>query len=161
MNPGISQCKNCWKWGYSAGICRIQGTKCIKCNGLHQTIHYREFTWCCKTNDKINSHRPKTKKGKPCSYSFRCSNCKGNHQADSMNCPFWKHHFNKEWHSKEYAKVYENQKGVNLFNHEHQQDMIYKEIKIFSQNIWKNSLIINTILEVKTTFNIIFIQELS
>ena len=78
-----------------------------------------------------------------------------------MNCPFWKHHFNKEWHSKEYAKVYENQKGVNLFNHEHQQDMIYKEIKIFSQNIWKNSLIINTILEVKTTFNIIFIQELS
>jgi len=37
--------------------------------------------------------------------------------------------------------------------------MIYKEIKIFSQNVWKNSLIINTILEVKTTFNIIFIQE--
>ena len=39
--------------------------------------------------------------------------------------------------------------------------MICKEIKIFSQNIWKNSLLINTILEVKTNFDIIFIQELS
>ena len=37
--------------------------------------------------------------------------------------------------------------------------MICKEIKIFSQNIQKNSLLINTILEVKTFFNIIFIQE--
>ena len=37
--------------------------------------------------------------------------------------------------------------------------MIYKDIKIFSQNMWKNFLLINTILEVKTNFNIIFIQE--
>ena len=37
--------------------------------------------------------------------------------------------------------------------------MICKEIKIFSQNIWKNSLFISTILEVKTAFDIIFIQE--
>ena len=37
--------------------------------------------------------------------------------------------------------------------------MICKEIKIFSQNVWKNSLLISTILEVKTVFNIIFIQE--
>ena len=39
--------------------------------------------------------------------------------------------------------------------------MILKDIKIFSQNIWKSSLIVNTILKVKTDFNIIFIQELS
>jgi len=39
--------------------------------------------------------------------------------------------------------------------------MIFKDIKIFSQNFWKNSLIVNTILEVKFDFDIIFIQELS
>ena len=39
--------------------------------------------------------------------------------------------------------------------------MIFKDIKLFSQNIQKNSLIIKTILEVKSDFNIIFIQELS
>ena len=37
--------------------------------------------------------------------------------------------------------------------------MIYKDIKLFSQNVWKNSLIIKTILEIKTNFDIIFIQE--
>ena len=37
--------------------------------------------------------------------------------------------------------------------------MIYKNIKLFSQNVWKNSLIIKTILEIKVNFDIIFIQE--
>jgi len=37
--------------------------------------------------------------------------------------------------------------------------MIYKDIKLFSQNIQKNSLIIKTILKVKTNYDIIFIQE--
>ena len=37
--------------------------------------------------------------------------------------------------------------------------MIVNDIKIFSQNVWKNNLIVNTILEVKANFNIIFIQE--
>ena len=37
--------------------------------------------------------------------------------------------------------------------------MIVKDLKIFSQNIQKNNLIINTILEANTNFNIIFIQE--
>jgi len=39
--------------------------------------------------------------------------------------------------------------------------MILKDIKIFSQNVQKSSLIVNTILEVKTDFDVIFIQELS
>ena len=50
-------------------------------------------------------------------------------------------------------------KKVNLFSSEWQQNMICKEIKIFSQNVQKNFLLINTILEVKTNFDIIFIQE--
>ena len=37
--------------------------------------------------------------------------------------------------------------------------MNLKNIKIFSQNICKNSLIIHTILEIHSAFNIIFIQE--
>ena len=37
--------------------------------------------------------------------------------------------------------------------------MIFRDIKLFSQNVQKNFLIIKTILEVKIDFNIIFIQE--
>ena len=37
--------------------------------------------------------------------------------------------------------------------------MIFKDINIFSQNIQKNNLIVNTILESKFLFNVIFIQE--
>ena len=50
------------------------------------------------------------KKGEPCPHTFRYSNCKGKHLADSTDCPFWKHYFNKEWHMKEYAKLQEIQK---------------------------------------------------
>ena len=37
--------------------------------------------------------------------------------------------------------------------------MIFKNLKIFSQNVQKNNLIVNTILKLKADFNIIFIQE--
>jgi len=37
--------------------------------------------------------------------------------------------------------------------------MIVQNLKVFSQNVWKNSLIVNTILETQSQFNIIFIQE--
>ena len=39
--------------------------------------------------------------------------------------------------------------------------MIIKNIKIFSQNVWKNNLIVNMILETHFEFDIIFIQKLS
>jgi len=38
--------------------------------------------------------------------------------------------------------------------------MIIKEIKIFLQNVCKNNLLTNTILEVQKEFDIIFIQKL-
>jgi len=38
--------------------------------------------------------------------------------------------------------------------------MIVENLKIFLQNVWKNSLIVNTILETQSQFNIVFIQEL-
>ena len=37
--------------------------------------------------------------------------------------------------------------------------MIYDILKLFSQNIHKNSLIVNTLLETQMSFNIVFIQE--
>ena len=39
--------------------------------------------------------------------------------------------------------------------------MIFSDLKFFSQNVRKNNLIVNTILEFKVDFNIFFIQELS
>ena len=108
INPGVPQCKNCWKWGHSTFSCRIQGAKCVKCNGPHKSEHYREFSWCCKANSKTNPPRLETKKGEPCPHEFKCSNCKGDHQADSNHCPFWRHRFNREWHVKKYAEIREN-----------------------------------------------------
>ena len=74
-----------------AGVCYTQRAKYVKCNGPNQTIHYCYFAWCYKANNKINLLRLETKKDEPCSYSFKCLNCKGDHQANSTNCPFWKH----------------------------------------------------------------------
>ena len=113
MNPGVLQCKNCWKWRYMAGVCCIQEAKCVKCNRHHLTINHCHFAWCCKANDKLNPHRLEleTKKGKPCPHSFKCLNCKGNYQANSIECSFWKHCFNKEWHFKEYTKLQETRKN--------------------------------------------------
>jgi len=108
MNPGVPQCKNCWKWGHSTFSCRIQGAKCIKCNGPHKSKHHREFGWCCKVNAKINPLRLETKKGEPCPHSFKCSNYRGDHQANSNQCPFWRHRFNREWHQKKYTEICEN-----------------------------------------------------
>ena len=89
-------------------MCWIQGAKCVKCNGPHKSEHHREFGWCCKANAKTNPPRLETKKGKPCPHTFKCSNCKGDYQADSNTCSFWRHHFNREWHAKKYAKICEN-----------------------------------------------------
>jgi len=95
-NTGIPQCKNCWKWGHSTFSCRIQGLKCVKCNGPHKLENYHEFDWCCKANNKINPSHLETKKDKPCLHTFKCTNCQGEHQVDLITCLFWKNQFNRE-----------------------------------------------------------------
>ena len=107
-NSGILQCKNCWKWGHSTFSCRIQGSKCIKCNRSHKSENHHEFGWCCKANEKTNPPHLETKKDELCLHSFKCTNCWGEHQADSTTCPFWKNHFNREWHQKKYSEIHEN-----------------------------------------------------
>jgi len=37
--------------------------------------------------------------------------------------------------------------------------MILKNLKVFLQNVWKNKLLTNTLLEINKDFDIIFIQE--
>jgi len=83
INPGVPQCKNCWKWGHLTFSCRIQGFKYIKCNGPHKSENHYEFGWCCKANKKTNPPYLKTKKGEPYPHTFKCSNCWSNHQTDS------------------------------------------------------------------------------
>jgi len=105
MNLGISQCKNCWKWNYTIFACHTHEAKCQKCNGLHKLEHHRKTAWCCKANFKTNPLRLKTKKGEPCIHLFKCSKCE--HQADSNNCSFWKHRFNRDEHNKKLQELWE------------------------------------------------------
>ena len=93
MNPGVSQCKNCWKWGHLILSCCSYTSRCTKCYGAHETKHHREKVWCYMENKKAN--RTATNIGGPCSHVFKCVNCKGDHQADSYSCPYWCNHFNK------------------------------------------------------------------
>ena len=116
MNPGVPQYKNCWKWGHSVGVCRIQESKCAKYNGPHLTNNHRKFVWCYKANAKSNPLRLETKKGKPCPHDFKCLNCKGSHTADSNECSFWKHRFNREWHTKKYAHLQEARRELTCSN---------------------------------------------
>ena len=83
-NPGVPQCKNCWRWEHSTFSCRIQGSKYIKCNRPHKSENHHKFGWCCKTNEKTNPSQLETKKREPYPHSFKCSNCRGNHQANSI-----------------------------------------------------------------------------
>ena len=54
MNPGIPQCKNCWKWGHSTLSCHSHIPRCAKCYGAHTTKHHREKAWCYMENKKAN-----------------------------------------------------------------------------------------------------------
>ena len=85
INSGILQCK---KWKHTTMSCRIQESKCVKYNSPHKSENHCQFRWCCKANEIMNPPHLKTKKGKQCLHVFKCSNCCGDHQADSNLCPF-------------------------------------------------------------------------
>ena len=94
MNLDIPQCKNCWKWGHITGSCRIQDSKYVKCNSPHKLEHHWQFRQYCKMNNKINPSQLKTKKEEPYPHTFKCVNCKSEHQVDLNMYLFWRHHFN-------------------------------------------------------------------
>ena len=104
MNPGVPQCKNCWKWGHSTLSCRSHVSRCAKCYGAHDTGHHREKAWCCMENKKTNHAATIT--GEPCPHIFKCVNCKGDHQVDSYSCPYWHNQFNRDWHGKKQQELF-------------------------------------------------------
>jgi len=107
MNPGVPQYHNCWKWGHTTFACRAHGSKCQKCGSPHKLEHHRDLAWCCKGNSKTNPLRLETKKGEPCPHSFKCINYKEDHLVDDYKCPFWKHRFDREWHTKKAQELRE------------------------------------------------------
>ena len=52
-----------------------------------------------------------------------------------------------------------NQSQLNLLSWRQGKTMILKSLKILSQNVHKNRLLTDTLLENKKDFNILFIQE--
>jgi len=94
MNPGIPQCKNCWKWEYSTLNCHSHISRCAKCYKAHMTEHHKEKVWCCMENKKANQMA--TKDSEPSPHIFKCMNCKGDHQVDSSSCPYWCNCFSRD-----------------------------------------------------------------
>ena len=47
----------------------------------------------------------------------------------------------------------------SLYRERQASSMIVRNLRVFSQNVWKNLLIVNVLLETQTQFDIIFIQE--
>ena len=104
VNLGILQYKNCWKQGHTTLNCHSHVSRYTKCYGAHSTKHHRERAWCCMENKKTN--QVATKVGELCPYTFKCMNCKGNHQVDSISCPYWHNHFNKDQHGRKQQKLW-------------------------------------------------------
>jgi len=71
---------------------------------MSNTMDYREIAWYCKENLKANL--PRLEITYP--HTFKCINCKGEHQVNSNTCPFWKNYFNKDWYGKKQQKFYES-----------------------------------------------------
>ena len=114
INLRVLQCKNCWWWGYSTFACQSHMARCIKYNSSHKTEHHQEIGWCCKENKKTTPLRSATKESNPCSYVFKCINCKGDHLANNYHYPYWKNHFNRDWHSKKVEELHK--KRVTSFS---------------------------------------------
>ena len=105
INSDVLQYKNCQKQEHITFACHTQGLHCVKYNRPHKSEHHHHFTWYCKANFKTNPPCFKTKQGKPCPYIFKYLNYKGNHQANSNSCLFWRYCFNRKQNTKKYQEL--------------------------------------------------------
>jgi hypothetical protein len=55
----------------------------------------------------MNSPREATAPGEPCTHTFKCLNCKGNHQADDYKCPYFQSRFDRDWHKHKAAEEHD------------------------------------------------------
>jgi len=77
VTPTSRQCSTCLKWGHSAYVCRSRLPRCDQCAGSHLTALHNQHVKGCK--DKNCEH-----------YNRRCANCNEQHEASSIDCPFFK-----------------------------------------------------------------------
>ena len=106
MHSGVAQYCNFWHWGHPTHACRAQGAKCQKYDGPHRVENHRLLAQYCKANTKSNPPREATAAGAPCPHTFKCLNCRSDYSADDNKCPFWRHCFDKQWHSNKAAEVH-------------------------------------------------------
>ena len=75
-------------------------------NGNSNKFSLSTWTWREIKLSQLGLYtRLKMKKEDPCPHNFKCTNCKGEHQADSYECLFWKHRFNRQWYSKKVQEL--------------------------------------------------------
>jgi hypothetical protein len=79
MHPGVPQCHNCWRWGHPMHKCYAHVPCCPKCGGTHCLENHRSHGSCCKAHPKMNPPQEAMAPGEPCTYTFKCLNCKGDH----------------------------------------------------------------------------------
>jgi hypothetical protein len=75
--PTARQCSTCLKWGHSAYRCEARLPQCNQCAGYHLTALHNQHVNKCR--DKSCTH-----------YDRRCANCNDQHEASSVECPFFK-----------------------------------------------------------------------
>ena len=75
------QCSMCWQFGHTAIQCRNASQSCQLCGAGHEVYHHDNF---------VKLHGANT-------YLLCCTNCFLPHQADSKDCPFYKHKNNPQW----------------------------------------------------------------
>jgi hypothetical protein len=87
MHPDVLQYHNCWRWGHPTHKCYAHVLRYPKCGGAHHLENHRTHRLCCKTHPKMNPPREAMAPGDPCTHTFKCLNCKGDHQVDDYKCP--------------------------------------------------------------------------
>ncbi|KXN84048.1 hypothetical protein AN958_00498, partial [Leucoagaricus sp. SymC.cos] len=102
-NPRASLCQCCWYWGHSSQTCHQKMPRCPLCSEPHYHDTHHAFAGCCKGN--AHHGVPPTPAGQPCPHPPRCLNCHQAHTANSRQCPFWHHWFNKDWIRHKYQEV--------------------------------------------------------
>ncbi|KXN87147.1 hypothetical protein AN958_09144 [Leucoagaricus sp. SymC.cos] len=103
-NPGSSLCQCCWQWGHSSQTCKQKMPRCPLCAEPHYHNAHRAFASCCKGN-ACQCILP-TPTGQPCPHPPHCLNCHQAHTANSRQCPFWHHWFDKDWIHLKYQEVH-------------------------------------------------------
>ena len=76
----------CWQFGHTAIQCCNASQSCQLCGAGHKVYHHDNFVELHGAN----------------AYPLCCANCFLPHQADSKDCPFYKHKNNSQWLTNAY-----------------------------------------------------------